>query len=299
MPTPPESRKDEVSNTYFVQDRRMKEELIRITIQDQLLTSSMGGALPEQSDLRTFRQVLDVGCATGGWAIEAAKTIPTMSLVGIDIHAKMLQAARERARAEQVDKRVEFLVMDALRLLTFPPASFDLVNMRLAVSFVRIWDWPELLSRFQHVTRRGGIIRLTEADIAEGNSAALTRLNDLMRQAFSSAGNFFTPQNDGLTSQLLLLLTRAGLGEVQTREHVLTFRAGTPAGQHFAEDMQYLYRTVHPFLQKWTRLPDDYDALYQQALIEMQQPGFVGTWRYVTAWGRVVLGGEASALDKP
>ena len=51
--------------------------------------------------------------------------------------------------------------------------------------------------------------------------------------------------------------------------------------------MQRLYRTVRPFLQKWTRIPDDYDALYNQALIEMQRPDFVAIWRFVTIWGTV------------
>jgi hypothetical protein len=109
----------------------------------------------------------------------------------------------------------------------------------------------------------------------------------VLRQAFYNAGNFFTPQNDGLTRELASLLTRYGLENVQTRVHVLTYRAGTPEGQHFAEDMQHLYRTLRPFLQKWTRIPEDYDATYRQALVEMQQADFVATWRFHTAWGSV------------
>jgi hypothetical protein len=51
--------------------------------------------------------------------------------------------------------------------------------------------------------------------------------------------------------------------------------------------MQHLYRTLRPFLQKWTRIPEDYDATYRQALVEMQQADFVATWRFHTAWGSV------------
>jgi ubiquinone/menaquinone biosynthesis C-methylase UbiE len=272
-----------------VQDRRNKEERTRVTIQGQMLTTSMGGVLPEQADPTIFHRILDVGCATGGWAIEAARTYPTMSLVGIDISEKMIDYARARANAEHVAERVSFHVMDALSTLEFPSASFDLVNQRLGGSFVRTWDWPRLLSEFQRITRHGGIVRLTEGEIAENDcSPALTRLHHVLRQAFYNAGNFFTPQNDGLTSELASLLTRYGLVEnVQTRVHVLTYRAGTPEGQHFAEDMQHLYRTLRPFLQKWTRIPEDYDATYRQALVEMQQADFVATWRFHTAWGSV------------
>jgi tRNA G46 methylase TrmB len=80
MPTPFETHKQELHSTYFVQDRSNKEELTRIAIQDQMLTASMGGVLPERTDTSLFHRVLDVGCGTGGWAIEAAKTYPTMSL---------------------------------------------------------------------------------------------------------------------------------------------------------------------------------------------------------------------------
>jgi ubiquinone/menaquinone biosynthesis C-methylase UbiE len=276
-----------------VQDRRNnKEELTRVTIQDQMLTTSMGGVLPEQPDPTILRRVLDVGCGSGGWAVEAARTYPTMSLVGIDISGKMIDSARGHARTQQVAERVEFHVMDTLRALKFPSASFDLVNLRLGVSFIRTWDWPKLLSEFQRITRHEGIIRLTEGDIAENNSPVLTHLNHVLLQAFYNAGNFFRLQEDGLTCELAPLLKRYGLGNVQTRVHALTYRAGTPEGQRFAEDMQHLYRTVRPFLEKWTRLPEDYDALYQQALVEMQQADFVATWRFVTTWGSVKAHGQ-------
>jgi ubiquinone/menaquinone biosynthesis C-methylase UbiE len=104
--------------------------------------------------------VLDVGCGTGNWLIEAAKAYPTMSLlIGIDISAKMVKYACEQAEEQQVNDRVEFHTMDALRLLEFPDKYFDLVNLRLGVSYLRTWDWPKLLQELQRVTRSGGVIR--------------------------------------------------------------------------------------------------------------------------------------------
>src|ERR1700738_4226976 len=107
-------------DTYFVQDRSNQEDLLRVQVQDQMITSGMGGVLPEQPDPTIFKRVLDVGCGTGNWLIEAAKTYPTMSLlIGIDISAKMVEFAREQAVIQQVSDRVEFHTMDALRLLEF------------------------------------------------------------------------------------------------------------------------------------------------------------------------------------
>src|SRR5262245_25036644 len=103
-------------STYFVQDRSNVDELTRLRIQDQMVTASMGGVLPEQPDPSRFQRVLDVGCGTGGWLIEVAKTYPSIKeLVGVDISGKMLEAASQLAQAEGVADRVTFRHMDALR----------------------------------------------------------------------------------------------------------------------------------------------------------------------------------------
>lgn len=287
MPPPRKPGKHERQSTYFVQDRQNKEEKARVTIQDEMLTTTMGGPLPEQDDPALFNRVLDIGCGTGGWAIEAATAYPAISLVGIDISESMVTSARQYAEAAQVADRVEFHVMDTLRPLEFSSGTFDLINMRLAVSFVRTFEWPELLAEFQRVTRHGGTIRLCEADIGHCSSPTLTQLGDVLREAFYNAGNFFRLQDDGLTSELVPLMRRCGLLNVRSKEDVLTYHAGTLAGQQFAQDMQYLFRTLRPFFQKWTRLPENYDDIYQRALLEMQQPDFTFFWRFVTAWGIV------------
>ncbi len=137
MSTPMNPRRDH-SSTYFVQDRSNKEELSRLQIQDQMVTTSMGGVLPEQPDPTIFQRVLDVGCGTGGWLIEAAKTYSTMSLlVGVDVSERMIEYAQAQAEAQQVSDRVQFRTMDALRMLEFPTEYFHLVNQRFGASYLR------------------------------------------------------------------------------------------------------------------------------------------------------------------
>jgi len=257
-------------------------------IQDHLMTASMGGVLPEQPDPTIFEHVLDVGCGTGGWLIEAAKAYPTMrELVGVDINSKMVAYAQAQAEAEKLSDRMQFRTMDALRMLEFPNESFDLVNQRSGASYLRKWDWPKLLHEYQRVTRAGGVIRITEGDlIIESGSLALSRLFDLMLQAFYQAGHVFTPESDGVTSQLANLLTQYGLVEVETRTHRLQYHAGTAEWHRFFEDMRLIFRTIVPFLRKWSQVPNDYEAIYQQALADMQQPDFVAAARMLTAWGR-------------
>src|SRR5437899_1428785 len=120
MSTPP-NRRQELPSTYIVQDRSSQEELTRVQIQGQMITAGMGGVLPEQPDPLCFKRVLDVGCGTGNWLIETAKTYPTIPLlIGVDVSREMLDYARAQARAQQVSDRVEFHLMDALRMLEFP-----------------------------------------------------------------------------------------------------------------------------------------------------------------------------------
>src|SRR5215472_14472607 len=128
MSTPTNPRPEHPS-TYFVQDRSNEEELSRLQTQDQMVTTSMGGVLPEQVDPTIFERVLDVGCGTGGWLIATAKAYPTIKLlIGIDINRKMVEYARELAERAGVADRVEFHVMDGLGRLEFPQDFFDLVN---------------------------------------------------------------------------------------------------------------------------------------------------------------------------
>jgi ubiquinone/menaquinone biosynthesis C-methylase UbiE len=300
MPIAPEPKREHPS-TYFVQDRSNKDEFTRLQLQDHLVTAGMGGVLPEQSDATLFRRVLDVGCGTGGWLIEAAKTYPAISLlVGVDVSNRMLEYARSQAEAEQVSDRVEFHTMDALRMLEFPTGYFDLVNQRFGGSYLRTWDWLKLLQEYQRVVRPGGVVRLTEGELAaESTSAALSRLSNLSRQAFHQAGHLFTPTSDGVTRELTHLLRQHGLQQVQARAYELEWRADTPEGQRLFEDLKVGTRIIKPFLRKWMRVPDDYEDLCQQMCNDMEQPDFVITGRILTAWGNALPSKNQPRSDYP
>jgi ubiquinone/menaquinone biosynthesis C-methylase UbiE len=273
-------------STYFVEDRSNQEELARLQVLDHLLTADMGGVLAEQPASAIFERVLDVGCGTGGWLIELAQASPSTSLlVGLDPSRTFVEYAREQARAAQVSDRVEFHVADALRMLEFPIHFFDLVNHRAGWSWLRTWDWPKLLQEYQRVCRPGGVIRITEGDFWEGTSPAMIRLTDIFEKALYQAGHLFHPAPDGVTSELKRVLEQQGVRNVQTRSYTISHRADTPEGQHFCEVIRLGFRTIVPFLHKWTRVPEDYEAIYHQMVADMQQPDFVATMRLLTAWG--------------
>lgn len=287
MSNPPTDRGRELASTYFVQDRSNEEELIRLQVQDQMVTTGMGGVLSEQPDPAIFQRVLDVACGTGGWLIETAKAYPTISLLaGVDVSARFTEYARTQAEAQHVSDRVQFYTADALRMLEFPDNYFDLVNQRFGQSYARTWDWPKLLSEFQRVAQPGGVIRLTEPESSTVNSSpALTRLCAILGEIGYRAGSSPTPERTGMTNELAPLLKFHGFENVQTREHILEYKGGSAEARLFYEDTKHVFRTVLPFLKKWTHLPDDYETLYEQALRDILQPDFHATWRMVTVWG--------------
>ena len=285
----PENPQREHPSTYFVQDRSNMDELHRLQVQDQMLTNSMGGPLPEQPDPNSFQAILDIGCGTGSWLIETATTYPNIRrLVGVDISTRMLELARIQAQEAGVAERVEFHTMDILRMLEFPAESFDLVNQRFGFSYLRTWDWLPLLAEYRRVLRPGGTVRITESELLMiHNKPALSHLAELTHQAFHRAGHAFRPTTDGVIGELASLLQRVGFHHIQTRPYTLEYRSGTPEHQLFSIDTRHGYRVVVPFLRKWGQLPDDYETIYQQAMDEINQPDYFATWKILTAWGTI------------
>jgi ubiquinone/menaquinone biosynthesis C-methylase UbiE len=284
-PTGPQK---EHPSTYFVQDQGSVDEMTRLSIQDKMLTEGQGGVLPELADPSLLRRVLDVGCGTGGWLMEVALTYPTIEkLVGADVSSKMLTYARAQAENQQLGQRVQFQTMDALRVLEFPPASFDLVNQRFGMSWLRTWEWTKILLEYRRVCRPGGIIRVTEPNVvaAYENSPALTKLNAIALTTTYRSGCLFAETSDGITSELPTLFIRHGIADVQTHLHALVYHSGTVEAQRFSEDMAIFYRVGLPYFQKWTRVPKDYEDLYQQALLEMKSPDFAVKSTILTVWG--------------
>ncbi len=287
MPMPIDPRGQDNASTYFVQDRSNEVEMIRLLIQDQLVTEGMGGPLAEQPDPDSLHRILDIGCGPGGWVLETAARYPLMSLVGIDISWRMIEYANAQAQAEKLTDRAQFRVMDATKRLDFSDRSFDLVNMRLGASFIRLKDWQGVLSELRRVTRPGGVLRVTEGKIPQSTSPACTQLYQMLLCASYRAGFSLTREQWGVASEVEHFLTEGGYLNIRTQDYRIEFVAGTMGGQHYAQLMKYSFQTLIPFLKENGCAPENYDAVYQRALLEMQQNDFRTTQDLLTIWGTV------------
>jgi hypothetical protein len=171
--------------------------------------------------------------------------------------------------------------MDALRVLEFPHDFFDLVNFRFGVSFMRQWEWPKMFSEMHRVIKPRGTVRIVEFGMNfESSSTALSNFWILLRRAFQRAGYLFEEKPTGLIDHLPALLLRYDFQNIQLHRFPVAYRTGTETGSALLEDHVHAFRTSRPFLLRYGCLPQDYEALCQQAIQDMQQPDFVAETSY-------------------
>ncbi|MBV9232165.1 MAG: class I SAM-dependent methyltransferase, partial [Chloroflexi bacterium] len=143
MPNLQKQPGDQSENTYMI-DPENSVEMARLMRQDHLVTQGMGGLFPEGTDLTDVHSILDLACGPGGWVLETAFAHSDIEVVGVDISERMIAYACAQAKV-QVLENASFRVMNILKPLDFPDASFDLVNARVISTFMLPDAWPQLI----------------------------------------------------------------------------------------------------------------------------------------------------------
>ena len=108
------------------------------------------------------QRVLDVATGTGDLALALARAMNDCSVTGMDLSEGMLALAREKARREGLDERVEFLCGDAERM-EFADGGFDAVTVAFGVR--NFSDLHAGLCEIGRVLRRGGMVAVLELSI--------------------------------------------------------------------------------------------------------------------------------------
>ena len=277
------------SESSYIIDAESAAEMARLVSQDQLTTKSMGGVLPEQTDLSGIHRVLDIACGPGGWVLDVAFEHPDIQVVGIDISQTMVEYARVRSKVQKLEN-ASFQVMNALKPLDFPDASFDLVNARTIAGFMLPASWPVLLQECMRITRPGGIIRLTETDdFGTSNSPALEKMTRMALRAGQLAGRTFNPEgrNAAVTPMLGRFLRKAGCKNIKKRAHVIDYSSGEEAHDGVYRDLMVALQLLQPFLTKIGFISqEELEQLYQQVLTELVSNDFCALWYLLTAWGQ-------------
>jgi SAM-dependent methyltransferase len=273
------------SNTYVI-DTESAAEMARLMRQDQLMTSGMGGVFPD-IDLSGVQSVLDLACGPGGWPLEVAYTYSDMEVVGVDISERMIAYANAQAQVQQ-RANVSFRVMDILKPLDFPAASFDLVNARFISGFMLRDKWPLLFREILRVLRPGGIVRLTEPEVGMSNKLHFEKTLHKGIEAMNRAGLNFSPNgyHYGIVHMLPYFFRQAGLPILGKMAHYIELSFGTETHESFYHDLALAFELFEPLVVK-TRLatPEEWRDLSQKSLAEMYEEDFCAAWMLLTVWG--------------
>ncbi|HCI78987.1 MAG TPA: class I SAM-dependent methyltransferase [Ktedonobacter sp.] len=275
-------------NTYIL-DAESAIEMARLLDQDKIMTQNMGGIFGERedTDLLGVSAILDIACGPGGWVLDVARTYPHIEVTGIDISKNAISYARAQTQLLKL-QNAHFEVMDALKPLTFPDESFDVVNMRTVIGFVLPQLWPQFLEECRRLLRPGGIIRITEAEWGFSNKAAFELLMLKTSQALQRLNRSFSPNgiNIGITPVLRPLLQQANFEQVKMKAYVADGSYGTGGYEAAFQDLKLLFELSRPlWLHTKVMTEQEIETLSTQALAEMQEEDFYALSYLLTVWG--------------
>jgi ubiquinone/menaquinone biosynthesis C-methylase UbiE len=112
--------------------------------------------------LRPGMDILDAGCGVGAIALDLAASVEPRRMVGVDVDASQIDAARLSA-ADRGLTNAEFSVGSAYDL-PFDDATFDVVYANAVFMYLR--EPVRALAELRRVLRPGGIAAVSDDDIS-------------------------------------------------------------------------------------------------------------------------------------
>ncbi len=109
----------------------------------------------ELLDLAATDVVVDFGCGTGYYTIPLAKQVH--SVIGVDLHTKMLEKAEKRAKKHSLN--IKFLQSDGTHI-PLPDSTVDVIL--LIRVFHEIDDKSKVLKEFKRILKHDGKIAVKE-----------------------------------------------------------------------------------------------------------------------------------------
>ena len=278
---------NEERGSYFI-DQENAAEMARLLAQDRLLTQGMGGLLAERPNLVSIQSVLDLACGPGGWALDLAREYPQIEVYGVDISQRMIAYAQALAQS-QGRRNAHFFIMDVTQPLDFPDASFDLINVRFMLGFLRASRWPDLFQECQRLLRPGGVFRVTESEmVGVSTSPGLERLATWFIEALWRTGQSFSC--DGRRMATIAVVEShfrdSGYLFEGSSTRLLNYSYGTTFYAGMCEDWRMAYKLAQPFLVKTgVATQEEIDRAYSQMLQDLLSPSFRGIYDLHTFWG--------------
>jgi SAM-dependent methyltransferase len=273
----------------YYTDAENAGELARLNRQARMFTQETGGLFPKELDLAPIRDVLDIACGPGTWALDVAQAYPQMKVTGIDISQLMISFANSTASGQDLPN-AHFQVMDVTKPLDFPSGSFDLINARTIGVFMPTATWPKLLAECKRLLRDGGVLVLTEGEMPLTTSLSFERLTEMTTRALHAIGQSFSPdgRHMGTTVVLSRLLREAGFQQIRQEWYASDFSIGTDLYKDFFyPNFVTSYQIGQPFLVKLgVTTQEEVTQLYNRMLVEICANDFCAIANGLKTWGR-------------
>lgn len=254
------------------------QELNRLDFQHYLLRYALKANFlaPVEHPL----SILDVGCGSGRWVSEIAKTFPQTRVIGIDKH---LPPASTSSIAFPAN--CTFQQQNILEGVSFRNGAFDFVHQRLLLHGIPAVRWPFVLQELIRVTRRAGWIEIVDVDLISHSLGPQTaRLATTIEQMKRQSGS-----DPALPLRLGETLEAAGLQHVVTRTISLPIgQWGGRLGSMMKQDLAALMRSTKPiFIDRVGLAPAEYDLLVHESLQEYEQ--YHSFTNFYVAYGQKVV----------
>lgn len=268
--------------TYVMGHPKGEEQ--RLQRLGQLLYTSTR-RLFEQAGITNGMKVLDVGSGAGDVALQLAELVgPTGSIVGVELHAPLVEVARARVKAAGLTN-VSFLAGDIREVAL--GHDFDAVVGRNILMYVA--DPAAVLRVGAEHLRPGGIVAFQEVEWSISEQAArLEAIPSLVRQAASWVYSAFSQA--GTEMQMSFKFPGAFLeAGLPSPALILEGILGTDPewiGYAFLEDA---LRDILPRLREYGIFKEDLDAGRYVAQLRaqiLQQRAFLPLFFVVGAWAR-------------
>ncbi|KAJ6513055.1 S-adenosyl-L-methionine-dependent methyltransferase [Mycena sanguinolenta] len=112
-------------------------------------------------------KIMELGCGTGAWAIQAAKQFPDAQVVAVDQFPLPDRILPPNMTFQQAD----------LQKYQFEDGTFDIVHARLVM--IHVMDGPETLRRISRLVKPGGLLLIDHLDaisVTEAGGPATCRI---------------------------------------------------------------------------------------------------------------------------